>query len=240
MPIEIGLGSIPSAFLAELGKSELEGLEFYSAVLDDRILDLIDQKKVATASTSQMLLSRQGVQRLTERLGVYKEHLILRPIEITDCPEIILRLGLLACNGAGEVDIYGHANTSHVMAGDVITGVGGAIEFAMNAYLSVILLPSMAKNGQISCIVPMAPHVDIPEHGVDVVITEQGVADLRGLVPSERAERIIDCCAHPGYKPLLADYLQKAKKKGGGHEPHLLEEALSFHQRFLKTGSMQN
>jgi succinyl-CoA:acetate CoA-transferase len=186
-----------------------------------------------------MLLSPRGEQKLIERLNFYKGYIILRPIEITDCPEIIMRLGILALNGAIEVDIYGHVNSSHILAGDVISGIGGVTEFAMNAYLSVILIPSIAKKGKISCVVPMVSHVDIPEHGVDAIVTEQGVADLRGLVPKERAERIIDCCAHPTYKPLLRDYFQGAKRKGGGHEPHLLEEALSFHQRFLKTGSMK-
>ena len=125
------------------------------------------------------------------------------------------------------------------MSGDVVSGVGGASEFALNAYLSVILMPSTAKGGNISSIVPMTTHVDIPEHGVDVIVTEQGLADLRGLTPKERAERIIRSCAHPVYQPLLLDYFQRAVKEGGGHEPHLLEEALSFHQRFLKTGSMK-
>ena len=239
LPIETGLGSIPSAVLCGLGNSEFEGLEFYSAILDDRILDLVDQGKVRTASCSQMLLSPRGEQKLIERLNFYKGYIILRPIEITDCPEIIMRLGILALNGAIEVDIYGHVNSSHILAGDVISGIGGVTEFAMNAYLSVILIPSIAKKGKISCVVPMVSHVDIPEHGVDAIVTEQGVADLRGLVPKERAERIIDCCAHPTYKPLLRDYFQGAKRKGGGHEPHLLEDALSFHQRFLKTGSMK-
>ena len=126
-----------------------------------------------------------------------------------------------------------------ITGGDVISGVGGAHDFATNAYLSVILLPSIAKNGNISCIVPMVSHVDIPEHGVDVIVTEQGVADIRGLTPKERAERIIDRCAHPAYQPLLKDYFVRAKKRGGGHQPHLIEESFSFHQRLLKTGSMR-
>jgi succinyl-CoA:acetate CoA-transferase len=117
--------------------------------------------------------------------------------------------------------------------------VGGASEFALNAFLSVILLPSTAKAGNISCVVPMTSHVDIPEHGVDVLVTEQGVADLRGLAPRERAEKIIQTCAHPDFRPLLQDYFRRAAREGGGHEPHLLEESLSFHQRFLKTGSMR-
>ena len=125
------------------------------------------------------------------------------------------------------------------MGGDVISGVGGAGEFMMNAFLSVILLPSVAKNGDISSVVPMVSHVDIPEHAVDIIVTEQGVADVRGTTPRERAKRIIACCAHPEYRPQLQDYFERAERQGGGHEPHLLGEAFSFHQKFMETGSMK-
>jgi len=239
LPMEIGLGGIPTAFLKELGDSEFENLEFYSAVLNDGIVDLMARGKVRAASGTGFFLSPRGEKNLLQNLEEYRKRVVLRPVEISDCPEVISRLGVLALNGAIEADIYGNVNSSHIMSGDVVSGVGGASEFALNAYLSVILMPSTAKGGNISSIVPMTTHVDIPEHGVDVIVTEQGLADLRGLTPKERAERIIRSCAHPVYQPLLLDYFQRAVKEGGGHEPHLLEEALSFHQRFLKTGSMK-
>ncbi len=238
-PIEIGLGRIPRAILEDLGQSPFQGLEFYSAILNDPILDLIDQGKIRAATGSGLQLSSQGEEKLLKDLDHYKRHIVIRPVEITDCPEVIMRLGLLALNGAIEVDIYGHANSSHIMNGDVVSGIGGVSEFAMNAYLSVILLPSTAKGENISSIVPMVSHVDIPEHGVDIVVTEQGLADLRGASPLGRAEKIIGCCSHPDYRPILREYFEMAKKEGGGHEPHLLEEAFSFHERFMKNGSMK-
>jgi len=239
LPMEIGLGMIPTAVLNELGNSEFENLEFYSAVLNDGILDLMDKGKVRAASGTGFFLSPRGEKNILQNLEEYRKRVVFRPVEIADCPEVIMRLGVLALNGAIEVDIYGNVNSSHIMSGDVVSGVGGASEFALNAYLSIILIPSTARGGNISCIVPMTSHVDIPEHGVDVIVTEQGLADLRGLTPQERAERIIRSCSHPAYRPLLQDYFERAVKEGGGHEPHLLEEALSFHQRFLKTGSMK-
>lgn len=238
-PMEIGLGAIPAAVLEELGGAEFQDLEFYSAILNDGILKLIAQGKVRAASGTGFFLTPAGEQEFLCNLALYKKHIVLRPLEITDCPEVILRLGVLALNGAVEVDIYGHANSSHITHGAIISGVGGAGEFAMNARLSVLLLPSTAKGGDLSCIVPMVPHVDIPEHGVDVIVTEQGVADLRGLTPKERAQRIIQECAHPSYRPLLEDYFSRAVKDGGAHEPHLLREAFSFHLRFMETGSMK-
>ncbi len=239
LPMEIGLGMIPTAVLRALGNSEFENLEFYSAVLNDGLLDLLAKGKVRAASGTGFFLTRKGEKDLLQNLDQYKKKVVFRPVEIADSPEVIMRLGVLALNGAIETDIYGNVNSSHIMNGDIVSGVGGAADFALNGHLSVILLPSTAKGGKISCIVPMTSHVDIPEHGVDVIVTEQGAADLRGLAPGERAEEIIRCCAHPEYRPLLLEYFQRASKDGGAHEPHLPEEALSFHSRFLKTGTMK-
>jgi acetyl-CoA hydrolase len=55
---------------------------------------------------------------------------------------------------------------------------------------------SVAKEGKISSVVPMPPHVDNNEHSVQIVVTEQDLADLRGLGPMERAKKIIHTFAH--------------------------------------------
>jgi len=239
LPMEIGLGMIPTAVMKAFENSEFESLEFYSAVLNDGLLGLLARRKVRAASGTGFFLSPRGEKHLLENLHEYHKKVVFRPVEIADCPEVIMRLGILALNGAIEADIYGNVNSSHIMNGDIVSGVGGAVDFAMNAHLSAILLPSTAKGGNISCIVPMTSHVDIPEHGVDLLVTEQGVADLRGLVPEERADKIIRLCAHPDYRPILREYFQRAMQEAGGHEPQLPDEALSFHRRFLKTGSMK-
>ncbi len=74
---------------------------------------------------------------------------------------------------------------------------------------------------------------------MDIIVTEQGLADLRYLSPVERAEEIISRCAHPDYKPLLESYLKKARQEVGGHEPQIMEEASSFHLRLKAKGSMK-
>lgn len=228
LPLEVGLGSVSKAILRDLQQSEFRDLEFYSAILNDGILDLIDHHMVRSAVGNGLFLSEAGEQKFFDNIEAYKKHIILRPLEITDCPEIIRRLGVIAINGAVETDIYGNINSSHVGGGKIVSGIGGAIDFALNGYLSIFTMPSITKKGD-SCIVPMASHVDIPEHGVNVIVTEQGVADLRGgLSPEERAVRIIENCAHPRYRPILNEYLMKAKESGGGHEPQLLKEAFSF------------
>ncbi len=173
-------------------------------------------------------------------MGGYRGQIILRPQEISNHPEVIRRLGCLAMNGMIEADIYGNVNSTHIMGSSMQNGIGGSGDFARNAHLAMFLSPSTAKNGAISCIVPMASHVDHTEHDVHVIITEQGIADLRGLPPRRRAQRIIDRCAHPGYRPALQDYLDRATATGPGrHTPHLLDEALSWHVRYLRDGSMR-
>ncbi len=119
-----------------------------------------------------------------------------------------------------------------------MNGIGGSGDFARNAGLSIFATASTAKGGLISCVVPMCSHIDHTEHDVQVLVTEQGVADLRWKAPRERAELIIENCAHPDYKPMLREYFRDALALGG-HTPHDLTKALSWHQRFIETGSMK-
>ncbi|MDE6008688.1 MAG: hypothetical protein K2G90_05725 [Muribaculaceae bacterium] len=106
------------------------------------------------------------------------------------------------------------------------------------AYISIFSCPSITKEGKISNIVPMVSHMDHSEHSVDVIVTDQGIADLRGKDPVQRAHEIIDNCAHPMYRDLLRDYLKLAEKTGG-QTPHTLRASLSFHTSFLTDGDMR-
>ena len=139
-----------------------------------------------------------------------------------------------------EADIYGNVNSTHVMGSSIMNGIGGSGDFARNSYLNFFVSPSTAKGGTISSIVPMVSHVDHTEHDVQVLVTEQGLADLRGLSPSERAVKIIANCAHPDYRDRLQDYYDRARaaRTDARHTPHLLTEALSWHQNYLDNGQM--
>jgi succinyl-CoA:acetate CoA-transferase len=173
-------------------------------------------------------------------MGTYRERIVLRPQEISNNPGIIRRLGVIAMNGMIEADIYGNVNSTHVMGSRIQNGIGGSGDFARNGYLSIFMAPSFAKKGTISTIVPMVSHVDHTEHDVQVLVTEQGLADLRGLSPRQRARLIIENCASPEYKPLLQDYLARADELSyGRHTPHLLTESLGWHNRYLRTGNMR-
>jgi hypothetical protein len=86
----------------------------------------------------------------------------------------------------------------------------------------------------------MVSHVDHTEHDVGIVVTEQGLADVRGLSPKKRARAIIANCVHPDYRPMLQDYFDVACRQSfGKHTPHLLKEALSWHERYVEKGSME-
>jgi succinyl-CoA:acetate CoA-transferase len=240
LPLQSGVGSVANAVLGGLLHSDFTNLSCYTEVIQDSMLDLIDAGKVTTASGTSFTPSEEGLIRLNENMENYTKYCILRPMEISNNPEVARRLGVIAMNTAIEVDIYGHVNSTNIMGSRMMNGIGGSGDFTRNAYLSIFTTVSTAKGGNISSIVPFASHIDHTEHDVDVVVTEQGIADLRGLSPKERARAIINNCAHPYYKEKLQDYLDRAEKECKfKHEPHILSEALSWHDKFLKTGTMK-
>jgi succinyl-CoA:acetate CoA-transferase len=236
-PLQAGIGVLANAVFAGLGESSFENLEVYSEVLQDSMFDLLDSGKLVLASGSSITCSPAKLKYVLEHIHRYRGKVVLRPQEISNHPEVIRRLGLIAINAALEVDIYGNVNSTHVMGTQMMNGIGGSGDFARNSYLSIFVTNSLTKGDSISCIVPMAAHVDHTEHDVQVLVTEQGLADLRNLAPRERARLIIDHCAHPKYRELLRDYVKEAERRGG-QTPHDLTRALSWHQRYLETGTM--
>lgn len=239
-PIQSGVGSVANAVLSGLKKSGFSHLNCYSEVIQDSMLDLIRSGVVDYVSGTAFSVSKARSFELYENLDFYREHCVLRPMNITNHPEIIRRLGVISINTAIELDIYGHVNSTNVMGSRIMNGIGGSGDFTRNAHLSIFTTPSVAKGGDISSIVPMVSHVDHTEHDVDIIVTEWGLADLRGLSPRERAAQIIRRCAHPSYRGALLDYFNESKVGGAQHEPHMLDQALSWHQRFINTGSMKN
>ncbi|WP_205754544.1 acetyl-CoA hydrolase/transferase family protein [Arthrobacter sp. CAU 1506] len=240
LPLQSGVGNIPNAVLEGLAAGGYRGLTAFTEVIQDGMLKLIKDGVLRMASATSFSLSQPGVAEFNANVDYYRERIILRTQEISNHPELIRRLGCIALNGMIEADIYGNINSTHIAGSKVMNGIGGSGDFARNGYLSVFMSPSTAKGGKISSIVPMAGHVDHTEHDTMIVVTEHGLADLRGLSPKQRARKIIETCAHPDYRPLLQDYFDRACRDSyAKHTPHLLGEALSWHQRFVETGSMR-
>ncbi len=239
LPIQSGVGNIANAVLTGLIDSPFDAMTAYTEVIQDGMLDLLDTGKLRMASATAFSLSPEAAERVNRDMHRYRDKMIMRPQEISNHPELVRRLGCIAMNGLIEADIYGAVNSTHVMGSRIQNGIGGSGDFARNAYISIFVTPSTAKGGAISAIVPQASHVDHINQDVQVIVTEQGLADLRGLSPKERAKVIIANCAHPDYRPLLEDYFARAQKQSYGlQSPSILSEALSWHQRFIETGSM--
>lgn len=240
LPLQSGVGNITNAVLAGLADAGYRDLTAFTEVIQDGMLELLKRGVVRVASATSFSLSPAAIDEFLDQVDYYRERIVLRTQEMSNHPELVRRLGCIAMNGMIEVDLYGNVNSTHIAGTKIMNGIGGSGDFARNAYLSVFMSPSIAKKGAISSIVPMASHVDHTEHDVMVVVTEQGLADLRGLAPKQRAQRIIDLCAHPDYRPMLQDYFDRACRDSyGKHTPHLLDEALSWHQRFVETGTMR-
>ena len=235
-PLQAGVGNTANAVLAGLGRhADIPPFYMYSEVFQDAMMDLLVDGKLLGASATSLTIVPDKLKQLTDNMDFFSSRIVLRPQEISNHPGIIRRLGVIALNTALEMDIYGNVNSSHVFGTHIMNGVGGSGEFTRNAHLSIFMTPSMAKGGAISSVVPMTPHVDNNEHSVQIVVTEQGLADLRGLGPLERAEKIINVCAHPDYRPYLNDYISQAPC---GHICHDLDRCYELHRNFKNTGHM--
>ncbi|MCB9497647.1 MAG: succinate CoA transferase [Fibrobacteria bacterium] len=236
LPIQSGVGNIANAVLAALGDaSDIPAFEMYTEVIQDAVIGLIDSGKIKYASGCSLTISPEVLAKVYGDLKRYSQHMMLRPQEISNNPEVVRRLGLITMNTALEADIFGNINSTHVLGSSMMNGIGGSGDFTRNAYLSIFACPSTAKGGKISTIVPLCSHLDHSEHSVAAVITEMGVADLRGKSPHQRAEAIIENCAHPDYRPQLREYM---KIGGGMHTPHTLSKAFRMHVQYQETGSM--
>ncbi|QDV36087.1 succinate CoA transferase [Tautonia plasticadhaerens] len=236
LPLQSGVGNVCNAVIAGLAESpDFPKFKVYTEVLQDAMLDLIAAGSVTGASTCSLTLSDEKLGWLYEHFDDFADKIVLRPQEISNNPGIARRLGVIATNTAIEVDIYGHANSTHFFGTQVMNGLGGSGDFERNAYLSIFMCPSVAKGGKVSTIVPMCSHVDHSEHSVQVIVTEQGLADLRGLAPVPRARRIIESCAHPAYRDYLMHYLESSPP---GHIRHDLRRCFELHSNFIERGAM--
>lgn len=208
----------------------------YTEVVQDAVVKYMREGRIKDASCSSLTVTNDTLKEVYDDIDYFKQHLTIRQSEISNSPEVIRRLGVIAMNTAIECDIYGNENSSHICGSKLMNGIGGSCDYERNGFISIFTTQSTTKNGCISAIVPMCSHVDSTEHDVDVIVTEQGVADLRGKGPLRRAKEIIENCAHPDYRPMLREYLKLAEK---GHEPQSMRAALAMHDTFLKKGDMR-
>jgi propionyl-CoA:succinyl-CoA transferase len=236
LPLQAGVGNVANGVLAALGSHpDIPPFRMFSEVFQDAMVDLMFDEKLLGASATSLTITSHKLKQIVDNIDFFTPRIVLRPQEISNHPGVIRRLGVIAMNTAIEIDIYGNANSSHLYGMDIMNGIGGSGEFTRNSYLSVFMTPSIAKGGRISSIVPMCPHIDNNEHSVQIVVTEQGLADLRGLGPMQRAKTIIEKCAHPAYRDYLYRYIKDARL---GHIRHDLTRCFELHRNLLEHGAM--
>lgn len=239
LPLQSGVGNIANAVLGALGEcQDIPPFTMFTEVIQNSVIPLMENGRVTYCTGSSLTLSDDVLLDVYGSLDFFRSRLLLRPQEITNHPELVRRLGIIAINTALEADIFGNVNSTNVAGQKMMNGIGGSADFARNSYLSIFTCPSVAKNGVISALVPMVTHTDNSEHSVKVIATEYGVADLRGKSPAEKAHLIIEHCAHPDYRPMLRDYLKLAE--GHCHTPHTLKRAFAMHIALEETGDMRN
>ncbi|WP_293924607.1 succinate CoA transferase [Sphingobacterium sp. UBA6320] len=238
LPLQAGIGKVANAVLMGFKDSNFRNLTMFSEVLQDSTFDLIDAGVMDFASASSITVSKPCYDRVFGNLDKYRDKMVLRPQNISNTPGLIRRLGVIAINTAIEFDIYGNVNSTHISGTNIMNGIGGSGDFARNAYLSIFVTQAASKDDRISHVLPMVSHVDHTEHDVDILVTDIGLADLRGLAPRERAQVIINNCVHPDYKEQLQSYYDRASERGG-HTPHILEEAFSWHINLRDQGTMK-
>ena len=236
LPIQSGVGNIANAVLDALENShEIPPFEMYTEVVQDSVLKLLESGHCKFASTCSLTFSGSAMAEFFSKPELH-DKVVMRPCEISNNPEVIRRIGVISMNTAIEADIYGNINSSHVSGTRLMNGIGGSGDFTRNAYTSIFLCPSIKKDDCISTIVPMVSYPDHNPHSVDIIITDQGIADLRGKDPLQCANEIIEHAAHPVYRPLLREYLNLAKK---GHVMMNPDIALSFHSALMHDGDMR-
>ncbi|KAJ3734577.1 acyl-CoA carboxylate CoA-transferase [Lentinula guzmanii] len=247
LPLQSGIGNVANSIIGGLAAGPFDNVQVWTEVLQDTFLQFFDSGKLDFATATSIKFSPDGFDHFYKNWANYKDRLLLRSQQVANSPELIRRLGVIAMNTPLEVDIYAHANSTNALGSRMLNGLGGSADFLRNAKISIMHTPSTrpTKNDPtgISCIVPFASHIDQTEHDLDVIVTEQGLADVRGLSPRERAPIIIEKCAHPDYKDLLHEYydrsLHECLKRGAGHEPHMLRNAFKFHTNFMEHGTMK-
>ena len=209
--IQLGLGSVFGAIGHSL--SSKKDLGVHAGVVGDWIVELMRGGVVTNARKAV----DQGVTVTGALFGTpalydfahENPKLQLRPISYTHDSAVLRRLEpLVAVNSAVEVDVTGQVN-AETLAGSHIGAVAGQVDFVRAAMASpggrsIIALASTARRGEVSRIVPRLADavVTTPRSDADLVVTEHGVADLRGIPLSERARRLI-AIADPRFRDQL-------------------------------------
>jgi acetyl-CoA hydrolase len=236
LSIQSGVGNMANSILKALYvETSIPSYTMYSEVLHDSVIEAIKCGNISFARGAAVTVPQEYLGEIYRNYDFFNTRLILKPQEISNHPEIILRLGIISINVALETDICGNVNSTHVFGHNVVNGIARSADFARNSQVSIFSLKSTGKDGKISAIMPFGSHLDHSEHSTKVAVIEGGVADLRGKDPRQRGYEIVNNCAYPSYRDLLHRYLSIASRR---HIPFSLSNPLKMHEIFTSEGDM--
>jgi succinyl-CoA:acetate CoA-transferase len=239
-PIQMGQGNVIDGIFQDFKDSPLRNLQFYSNFLQKSVFALIDAGKVLAATAANLLMPPQSLAAVLQDWDTYKKYVLLRPTALLSQPELIRRFQVIAINPALEVDVLGNVNGTQSLDTHRLYPPSTCHFFVRHAALSIFVTNSTALSGKISTVVPAVGHVDFTHYDVDVVVTEYGYADLRGLNCWQRASVLVENCADPYYRDSLRDYYHEARKSGGRKLPHVANESLYRPAHYRRQGAMQS
>ncbi|MBI5265058.1 MAG: acetyl-CoA hydrolase/transferase family protein [Bradyrhizobium sp.] len=215
--LQFGVGKIPDAILSSLSNGRNLGI--HSGLINDAVVDLIESGAVTNlakgldaglAVTNQVIGTERLYRFVHENKGV-----AVRPASYTHAQSVLERINrLVAINSALQVGLDGSVN-SETLNGVAVGAIGGQLDFVRGANASpggraIIALPATAPDGT-SRIVVCVETVTTPRADVDAIVTEWGIAELRGCGLSERARRMIAIAA-PEHRDALAHDLWNARR----------------------------
>ncbi len=219
--LQIGIGAVPGEISKLIADSGLKDLGIHSEMAPMGTRQLVENGVVTckykqTHPNKLVMAFTIGDQDLYDFLGNNPMVEFYSASYCNSIPLLAREKNLVAINGSIEVDLVGTINSESI--GDsMFSGTGGQLDFVIGAYWSeggraINILPSTAKGGTISRIVPYlteGARVTVPRHYTQYVVTEWGIANLAPLDERERALALIDI-AHPKFRDEL---LQAAKKR---------------------------
>ncbi|MGF6598481.1 acyl-CoA hydrolase [Paraburkholderia sp. GAS448] len=207
--LQFGLGAIPEAVLARL--SDRRNLGVHSGAIGDKVADLMDAGVINNARKNvdrgQTIAGVMMGSRRIHDFAHRNQAVQFRSTSYTHDPEVLARIDrFVALNSALEVDLSGQIN-AEVANGSYVGAVGGALDFLRGAWrakggLPVVAMPSTAGKGASRIVATLSGPVSTPRSDAGVIVTEYGVADLRGLTLKQRRERLL-AIAHPDYRAAL-------------------------------------
>lgn len=231
--LQLGIGGIPNAVCLQLNDKKDLGL--HSELVGDGVVDLleagiINNKKKTINNGRTVLGAAFGSQKLNDYIN-NNPSVELHPIDYVNNPlEIAKNDNMVSINSCIQIDLLGQV-VSDTIGLNQFSAVGGQVDFVRGATMSkggrsIIAMPATAKKGTVSRIVPLITEgsaVTTPRNDVNYVVTEYGIAQLKGKTSKERAKALISI-AHPKFRPyLILEY-----RKRFNEEPFTKDELMTF------------